>query len=129
MACGTIADNDLQGNDGNLLDEGFPVAQFFYKMGGDAFPFQHLHQIVGQLVVDHTFACDGAFFGAVESRGVILVVHDHQIGIVCCKYFFCLSFVELRLLFHKTPSFLQCRIYLAKNNSDRVIGSTYWPSL
>ena len=34
MACGTIADNDLQGNDGNLLDEGFPVAQFFYKMGG-----------------------------------------------------------------------------------------------
>ena len=92
---GDIADNDLQRDDGNPLHQRFPLAQLLDKMGGDAGLFHFGHQAVGHLVVDDALSEDGAFFQAVERGGIILVIHDEQLGIIGFEYFFCFALVDL----------------------------------
>ena len=64
-------------------------------MGGDAGLFHFGHQAVGHLVVDDALAEDSAFFQAVERGGVILVIHDEQLGIIGFEYFFGFALVDL----------------------------------
>ena len=59
-----------------------------------------MHQAVAHLVVDDTLAGDGAFFEAVEGGGIVLVIHDQQLGIVGLKNLFGFSFVQLFQFLH-----------------------------
>ena len=97
---GNVADDDLQGHDGDFFHHGLPVGDLLDEVGGHARFFQLLHQVIGQLVVDDALADDGALLGAVERGGVVLVVHDHQIRIVGGKDFLGFSFIELLEFFH-----------------------------
>ena len=69
-------------------------------MGGNAVLFQHLENEVGAAVVDYSLTGNLTFFKSVESSGVVLVRHKHNVGIVGCEYFFCFSFVKLLAFFH-----------------------------
>ena len=97
---GNIPNDDLQGNDGDFLHQGFPGAEFLDKVGGNALLFQVLHQAVAHLVVDDTLAGDGALFQTVEGGGIVLVIHDQQLGIVGLKNLFGFSFVQLFQFLH-----------------------------
>ena len=97
---GNVPYNDLQRNNGDLLYQSFPGAELLDKMGGDALLFQVLHQAVAHLVVDDTLAGDGAFLEAVEGGGIVLVIHDQQLGIVGLKNLFGFSFVQLFQFLH-----------------------------
>ena len=63
--------------------------------------FKQFHQMVCHAVVDRALALNAAFFKAVKGGGVILVIHQYQVGVVGRVYFFGLAFVELLQLFHK----------------------------
>ena len=95
MTGGDVADDDLQGHDGNLLHQGLPLRELLDKVGGDTGLLHFCHQAVGHLVVDDALAHDGALFQAVQGGGVVLVVHDDQVGIVGGVYFLGLAFVNL----------------------------------
>ena len=69
-------------------------------MGRDAFALQHLHQVVGDAVVDDAFACDGALFQTVKSGCIVLVVDDVQLRIIGSVHFLGLAFVQHVTLFH-----------------------------
>ena len=97
---GDVADNDLQGDDGDFFDHGFPLAALLHEVGGDPGLFKPCHEAVGHLVVDNAFARDGAFFQAVEGGGVVLVVHDVQVRVVGFEDLLGLAFVELLQLLH-----------------------------
>ena len=99
-ACGNITDDHLQRNDGHLFDQSFPLTQFPDKMGRNALLLDHLHQTVAHLIVDDTFARNGAFFQAVESCGIILVVNDIPLRIIGLIDLFCLAFIDLFQLLH-----------------------------
>ena len=99
-AGGDIAHNDLQGYDVNLLHQGLPVGDFLDVVGGDAVLFQHLHEEIGHPVVNHALAGDGALLQAVEGGGVVLVIHQHHIGIVRCENLLGLALVNLLQLLH-----------------------------
>ena len=99
-AGGNVADNDLQGHDLHLLDQGLPVAEFLDIVGGDAVLFQHRHEPVAHFVVDDTLADDGALFQSVERGGIILVCHDQKLGVIGGKHLLGFSFVQLLFRFH-----------------------------
>ena len=99
-ACGNITDDHLQRNDGHLFDQCLPLTQFLDKMGRNALLLDHLHQTVAHLVIDDALTCDGAFFQAVESCGIILVVNDIQLRIIGLIDLFCLAFIDLFQLLH-----------------------------
>ena len=69
-------------------------------MGRNTFLLKKLENMVGHAVVDHTLAHDGSFLLSVEGRCIILIINDHHIRVICCKYLLCLSFVKLLHLFH-----------------------------
>ena len=103
-AGGDVAHDDLQGHDVYLLHQGLPVGDLLDVMGGDAVALQHLHQEIGDAVVDHALAGDGALLQAVEGGGVILVGHQHHIGIIRRENLLGLTFIELLQLLHgNTP--------------------------
>ena len=54
-----------------------------------------LAAVYGNRAVDNTLAQDGALLQAVERGGVILVIHDEQLGIIGFEYFFCFALVDL----------------------------------
>ena len=91
---GDVADDDLQGNDGDLFHHGLPLAELPDEVGGDAGCLQLGHEAVGHLVVDDALAGDGALLGAVEGGGVVLVVHDDQSGVVGGVDLFGLALIE-----------------------------------
>ena len=95
MTGGDIADDDLQGHDGDLLHQGLPLGELLDKVGGDTGLFHLIHQTVGHLVVDNALARDGALFQAVQGGGVVLVVHNDQLGIVSGVNLLGLAFVNL----------------------------------
>ena len=97
---GDIADDYFQRNDGNLLDDGFPLIDFFDEVGGYALLFQVGHQPVGHLVVDNALALDGALFQAVEGGGVVLVLDNQLFGIVGGEDLLGLALIQLVQLFH-----------------------------
>ena len=49
---------------------------------------------------DDALAGDGASFQAVEGGGVVLIVHDVQLGVVGFKHLFGFAFVQLLQFFH-----------------------------
>ena len=77
-----IADDDLQGDNGDLLHRGLTLAELLHKVGGHASLLQLLHEVVGHLVVDGALAGDGALLGAVKGGGVVLVGDDNNIGVL-----------------------------------------------
>ena len=95
-----VADDDFQGNDGDLLHQGLPLGQLLDKVGGNALLFQIGHQAVAHLVVDDALARNGAFFQPVESGGVVLVIHDQKLGIVGGENLFGLALIQLLQFFH-----------------------------
>ena len=97
---GDIADDDLQGNDPDLLHHGLPIVQLLDKVGGNAGGGELAHEEVAHAVVHRALAPDGSFFCPVESGGIVLVGDDDQIGILGGKDFFCLALIELFFLFH-----------------------------
>ena len=99
-AGGDVADDDLQGHNGNLFHDGLPLVDLLDVVGGNALLFQVGHQAVGHLVVDDALALDGAFFQAVEGGGVVLVLHDQLLGIRGGEDLFGLAFVQLLQLLH-----------------------------
>ena len=70
-------------------------------MGGDALLFEHGHEPVAHLIVDHALAGDGALLQAIEGGGVVLVLHDQQFGVVGLEYFLGFSFVQLFQFLHR----------------------------
>ena len=98
---GNVADDDLQGNDGDLLHQRLPFAQLLNEVGGYAGLLQLGHKAVAHLVVDDALARDGAFFQAVKGRGVVLVVDDKKCGIIGFEYFLCFALIELFQLLHR----------------------------
>ena len=98
--CCDVANDYLQRNDLHFFNNSFTVGQLFYKVGRDAFAFQHLHQMVGNAVVDNAFARDGAFFQTVKSGCIVLVVNDVQLRILGGIDLFCLAFIKHFTLFH-----------------------------
>ena len=94
-AGGDVADDDLQGDDGDLLHQGLPVAELLHEVGGDALGLQTAHEVVGHAVVDGALTGDGALFQAVERGGVVLVGHDEQLGIVGAEHLFGLALIDL----------------------------------
>ena len=93
--CYDIADDNLQRYDGNLLDDGLALGDLLDKVGRDALACQHLHQMVGNTVVDDALAYDGALLHAVECGCVVLVVNDQQLRIIGAVNLLCLAFVKL----------------------------------
>ena len=107
-AGGDVADDDLQGDDGHLFHGGLPVAELLHIVGRHALLLQAAHQVVGHAVVDGPLAGDGALLQAVEGGGVVLVGHDHNIGVAGGEDLLGLALVELLqfLVRHiKTPPF------------------------
>ena len=105
---GNVADDDLQGDDGHLFHGGLPVAELLHIVGRHALLLQAAHQVVGHAVVDGPLAGDGALLQAVEGGGVVLVGHDHNIGVAGGEDLLGLALVELLqfLVRHiKTPPF------------------------
>ena len=100
-AGGNVADDDLQGNDGDLLHQGFPLAQLLNEVGRHAGLLQLGHKAVAHLVVDDALARDGALFQAVKGRGIVLVIHNKEFGIVGFEYFLCFALIELFQLLHR----------------------------
>ena len=90
-----IADDNLQGNNGDLFHQGLPLAQLLDKVGGDTGCLHLGHQAVGHLVVDDALAHDGALFQTVQSGGVVLVVHNDQFRVVGSIDLLGLAFVNL----------------------------------
>ena len=95
-----VTDDDFQRNDGNFLNEGFPLTEFLYEMGGNAFLLEPLHQQVAHVVVDNTLTLNGTLFQAVESGCVVLVIDDKQFGIIRAENLLGLSFIKLFTLDH-----------------------------
>ena len=95
-----VADDDLQRDDGDLLDERVALAELFNKVGRDAGLFHLGHQTVGHLVVDDALADDGTLLCAVKGGGVVLVGNDDEVGIFGGVNLLGLAFVELFFLFH-----------------------------
>ena len=99
-AGGDVTDDHFQRNDGNFLNEGFPLAEFLYEMGRNAFLSEPLHQQIAHVVVDDTLALNGALFQTVESSRIVLVIDDQQFGIIRAEYLLGLSFIKLFTLDH-----------------------------
>ena len=97
---GDVADDDLQRDDGYLLDERVALAELFNKVGRDAGLLHLGHQAVGHLVVDDALADDGTLLCAVKGGGVVLVGNDDEVGIFGGVNLLGLAFVELFFLFH-----------------------------
>ena len=94
-AGGDVADDDLQGDDGDLFHGGLPVAELLHIVGGHALLLQAAHQVVGHAVVDGALAGDGALLEAVEGSGVILVGDDDHIGVAGGVNLLGLALIEL----------------------------------
>ena len=92
-AGGKVAHNDLQGNDGHPLDQGFPRAELPNQVGGDSDLLQTLHKQVGHLVVDDALAADGPFLQTVEGGSVVLVRDDELLRVLGFVDLFGLPFV------------------------------------
>ena len=105
-AGGDVADDDLEGDDGDLLDEGLPVGKLPHEVGGHALLLQQRHQVVGHPVVDDAFSGDSAPFFAVKGGGVVLVFDDQQFGVVGAKDHLGLAFVQLLQLLHSNTSMI-----------------------
>ena len=99
-AGGDITDNDLQRDDGDLLDDGLALVDLLNKMGGNTLLLQVSHQAVGHLVVDDALAVDGALLQAVECGGVVLVGNDELLGVLGGEDLLGLAFVQLLQLLH-----------------------------
>ena len=97
---GEIADDDLQGHDGDPLHQRLPLAQFLHEVGGDAGLLQPPHQGIGHLIVDDALARNGTLFQAIEGSGVILVVHDIQLRIIGFVDLLGLALIDLFQLLH-----------------------------
>ena len=57
-------------------------------------------QVMADKITEHFgikkfFAADSAFLFAVESGGIVLVVNDNKVGVVCSKNFLCFALVKL----------------------------------
>ena len=103
-AGGDVADDDLERHDGDLLYQGLALGELLDEVGGDAVLLEHAHEAVGEAVVDHALAHDGAALFAVEGRGVILIVNYAEVRIVGGKDLLGLTLVELFALFHVSSS-------------------------
>lgn len=57
-------------------------------MSGNSFGFQHLHQMIGDEIIDSSLSADGPFFGAVSSSSVILVAYQIDLRVIGAKNFF-----------------------------------------
>ena len=97
---GDVADDDLQGDDLDLLHHGLPVIELLHKVGGDAGGGQLAHEEVAHAVVHRPLAPDGALLGAVKGGGVVLVGDDDQVGVGGGVDLLGLALVELSGLFH-----------------------------
>ena len=93
--CGHITHDDFQRQDLHCLDQSFSIAQLLDQMSRNTFFLQDLKDDVGHGVVDNTLACDLSFFLAVKCCGVVLIIYDECLRIVCLKYFLCLAFIKL----------------------------------
>ena len=126
MTGGHVADDDLQRHNLDLLDEGVAVIDLLHVVGGDALLLELLHQSVGQLVVDNALVADGALLLAVTGRGIVLVVHHNDFGVIGGKNLLCLAFVQLlfdfvihdkRSLFLIYCVWLTCKYYRAATSA------------
>ena len=99
-AGGDVADDDLERDDGDLLDEGLAVGELLNEVRRHALLLEQLEHVVGHDVVDDALARDLALLLAVECGRIVLVVYNVQVRVVGCKYFFCLAFVKLFFLLH-----------------------------
>lgn len=95
MAGRNVADDDLERDDLDLLDEGVAVVELLDIVRRDAFFFQLLHQRVGQLVVHNALVTDGALLLAVAGGRVVLVVNHDDGGIARRENLLGLAFVHL----------------------------------
>ena len=126
-ARGHVADDDLQRHDLHLFHQRLAVGQFLHKVGGHAHFFQllheeighlvfsqHLHQVVGKPVVHHALAADGAFLCSVAGGGVVLVIHDDKVRVVCGEYLFGFPLIQLFPFFHVVLLPLLCFIKIKR---------------
>ena len=90
-----IADDDLDRHDGNAANKAVSVVQLLDEVGLDAMLFQHLKQVIAHQIIDNAFADNRALLQTVERGGIILVIHDEQLGIIGFEYFFCFALVDL----------------------------------
>ena len=95
VAGGDVADDDFQGHDRDFLHQGLPLAQLLDEVSGDTGLLHLGHQAVGHLVVDDALAHDGALLQTVQGGGVVLVVHDDQIGVIRLKDLLGLALINL----------------------------------
>ena len=113
-ARGHVADDDLQRHDLHLFHQRLAVGQFLHKVGGHALFSQHLHQVVGKPVVHHALAADGAFLCSVAGGGVVLVIHDDKVRVVCGEYLFGFPLIQLFPFFHVVLLPLLCFIKIKR---------------
>ena len=87
---------------------------------------QHLHQVVGELVVHNALAADGALLCAITGGGIVLVIHQNDGGVVGGENLLGLAFVQLFTLFHDTHTPLHSRSMGGTNVPARASG--VWPA-
>ena len=97
-ACCNVSNDNFEGNDLDLLNDGLSVADLLNEVSGNAFLFKKLEHKVGHLVVDNALTSYSAFLFAVESGSIVLVVNDNVVGVVCSKNLLCLALVKLLAL-------------------------------
>ena len=98
-ACRHVANDNFDLENLQGFDDHFTIADQFDKVVGNAMLGKQVEEKGRNLVVDDAFVYDGAAFGPVERRGIILEIYAVFVGIRCCKYFFRFAFVQL-ILFH-----------------------------
>ena len=84
----------------DLFNEGLAVGELSNQVGGDAVLLEHLHQVVGDLVVDDALFGNGALLLAVEGGRVVLIGDDVGVRVVGRKDLLGFSLVELFPFFH-----------------------------
>ena len=99
-AGGDIADHDLDRNDFDLADQLFAHVEAADEVGRHADIAEQGEDMLGNPVVQHALAVDGALFLGVEGGGVILEILDDGAGFRTFIQDFGLAFVNLATTGH-----------------------------
>jgi hypothetical protein len=99
-AGGDVADDHLERNDLDLADQLFAHVQAADEMGWDADLGEPLHQVLADPVVQHAFAGDDAFLGAVAGGRVVLEILHQGAGLRSFEQDFGFALIELAASCH-----------------------------